>query len=92
MHTEAERIHRILTERSMANFTLYGGYGMTYGGERITFPTGSIRNEKRIKSGQHKDRVIYSECHYEDGSYLIYRYSIVTGNWSLTAYQKRVES
>jgi hypothetical protein len=79
MHTEALRIYKILTENHMANFTLYGGYGMTYGGERITFPTGSIRNEKRNRDG----RVTYSECHYEDGSYIVYRYNTRTSHWSI---------
>jgi hypothetical protein len=81
MNTEAERIHKILTENHMATFTLYGGYGMTYGYERITFPTGSIRNEKRNKKG----RVTYSECHYEDNSYIVYRYNPTTERYTLTA-------
>lgn len=76
--------HTILTE-CPHTFTLYGGYGQGPRGrhERVQFAGGTIRNERR----NDKDRVVYTECHYSDGSYLVYRYSTQQGNYSLHAYK-----
>jgi hypothetical protein len=67
----AEQVKKIIERERPSAFTLYGGYGTWVGGTKVEFPGGSIRNEKKNKTG----RTTYSECHYKDGSYIVYRWS-----------------
>lgn len=76
----ATEVHKILTENKTSAFSLYAGYGMKDAGERVSFPTGIIKKERRVDG-----RIVSCECHYSDGSYIKYTYSIAKETHTLKA-------
>lgn len=68
-HCIAERV------RGASAVTLYGGYAMFPGGERVLFPGAHLAEEKRNRDG----RVTRSVAQYADGSRLVFTWSDANG-------------
>lgn len=68
--SQAQIIAEIINNNNFSAYTLYGGYGVTYSGQRILFSAGHIAEERRNAKG----RVVLSKVTYRDGSSLVYRY------------------